>query len=348
MSGVVACEEPPAVTLLGHAQLELERAKRLFGRARCSVTHTLCIASSMDRIGRLPQARRTRMSPCAWGIRRDDYRWRGDGDRAFSALLKGASVMGRLLASSPLPAWHALMPGTMQQLMKYRSDLYLPDYWLLIVHRLVWSNRMPYPPHIKWLCGESVHDSTFSFVSELPTTLAAASMDALILFREEVLKPSRSSITTIAQPPALRDDQQSLMGGKTALTIVAKPVVQVAPQELNDGNSALPELNDQTFTVSCAGRTYRFTARNKQLFALLERIRRRPGHRVLFDELRNVGDVWDGLQVEDSTITGAVTRLRKLLKTQAMATLAQRIGTGTYQGRRYVVLQTANDSNAVE
>ena len=79
------------------------------------------------------------------------------------------------------------------------------------------------------------------------------------------------------------------------------------------------------------------------MFALLDRISRRPGYRVLFDDLRAVGDVWDGLNVEDSTIRGAVARLRRLLSEHAMSDLAGRITTGTYQGRAYVVLQVADE-----
>jgi hypothetical protein len=295
------------------------------------------------------------MIPCAWGVRRDDYRWRGDGDRAFSILLKGASAVGKLPDRLRLPGWNTLLPGTMQQVMNSRSDLYVADYWLLVVHCLVWSNRMPYPPRVEWFCGGSIHDSSFGFVSELPTDLAAAAIDALILFREQALTPSHKvdAVMTIIEPPALRNDRRPLIVGSDALAIVppapeVQPDVQIPRRDVIADDNALPELNDQTFTVSCAGKTYRFTARNKQLFALLERVRRRPGHRVLFDDLRNVGDVWDGSQVEDSTITGAVTRLRKLLKGEGMTTLAQRIATGTYQGRRYVLLQTADESNAAE
>ena len=70
MSGVVACEELPAVSVLGQAQLELERAARLFHRARCSVSHTLRIASNAELMVPLPQARCIRIAPCPWGAAR--------------------------------------------------------------------------------------------------------------------------------------------------------------------------------------------------------------------------------------------------------------------------------------
>ena len=94
--------------------------------------------------------------------------------------------------------------------------------------------------------------------------------------------------------------------------------------------------------LQSAGPLRLLTGRNKQLFALLERINRRPGFRVQFDDLRSKGDVWDGSPVEDSTIRGAVTRLRKLLTNQGMEELANRITTGTYRGSRHVVLHHAD------
>lgn len=106
------------------------------------------------------------------------------------------------------------------------------------------------------------------------------------------------------------------------------------------------ELDDQSFTVRFGSASYRFTGRNKQLFALLERINRRPGFRVQFDDLRSKGDVWDGSPVEDSTIRGAVTRLRKVLKSHDMVRLADRIATGTYRGSRYIVLHQADSPDA--
>jgi len=113
------------------------------------------------------------------------------------------------------------------------------------------------------------------------------------------------------------------------------------PKEMTDDN-ALPLLDEQTFTVRHSGGSYRFTARNKQVFALLERITRRPGHRVLYNDLRSIGDVWDGASVEDSTIRGAVARLRKLLNGQGMRTLARQIITGTYRGNGYVMLRVGD------
>ncbi len=353
MSGAALSEELPAVSLFGPAQMTLERAQRLFRRAQHSVTHSLRIASGGDLMGPAPQARQTRFVPCTWGVRRDDYRWRGDANRDFAALRSGASTMGWALVHAPLRNWSELLPGAMPDVMGTRSDLYLADYWLLTVHYLVWSKRLPYPIKASWLHGASVHDQPFSFISELPTDLAEASLDALILFREAALTLPRSGGPTPiapAEPPVLRDGRWHLMTREapTSAAVQTPPTVEppepppqaAVLQDAMDGSDVLPELDDQTFTVCCVGKKYRFTARNKQLFALLDRVRRRPGHRVSYDDLRGTGDVWDGSQVEDSSIRGAVARLRKLLKTHGISALAERVTTGTYQGRGYVILQT--------
>lgn len=356
MSAVVVSEGLSTISLFGPAQMAMERAYRLFRRARHNVTHTLRIASSNNLITRIPEGNQTRFVPCAWGMRRDDYRWRGDGGRDFAALRSGASTMGWALVHAPLRNWNELLPGAMAEVMGTRSDLYLADYWLLTVHYLLWSKQLPYPIKARWTQGASIHDQPFGFTSELPTDLAEASLDALILFREAAVTPRGTTTPcATAEPPVLRDGQWHLLNRETQVVAAVTPMPTarlpeppsqaVAPQDAMNGSDVLPELNDQTFTVRCGGRAYRFTARNKQLFALLDRVRRRPGHRVSFDDLRANGDVWDGSQVEDSSIRGAVARLRKLLKTHGMDALAERVTTGTYQGRGYIVLQTAEGRN---
>ena len=120
---------------------------------------------------------------------------------------------------------------------------------------------------------------------------------------------------------------------------VAGSVPHALGGEAAAGSSAVDlKLDDQTFTVRCGTAAYRFPPRSKQLFALLERVARRPRHRVGFDDLRTIGDVWDGSQVEDRTIRGAVARLRGVLDDHGMGGLATRIQTGTYRNSGYVLL----------
>lgn len=366
-------------SVVGPAHLMLQRAERCFRRARHAVSHTLRVSSVGAWIDQVPAGKLTRFVPCAWGVRRDDYRWQACGGRRdCAALHSGATAIGWALVHTPLPAWVELMPGPMVEVMGKHSDLYLADYWLLTLHYLVWSRRLPYPIKARWVRGNSVHDECFDFVSELPIGVAEASLDALILFREAcfasphvheatVEAPCRAESTCAipAEPPVCRDGrwcmnecenvsprslasrpemhlQPSLLAAADAPTEPASPTAATEPPAIVTESGVL-ELDDQSFTARCGASIYRFAPRNKQLFALLERINHRPGHRVSFEDLCSPGDVWDGLTVEDSTIRGAVARLRKLLKQHRMEALAARIATGSYRGSRYVVLRSAED-----
>lgn len=364
---------------VGPAHLMLQRAERCFRRARHTVSHTLRVSSAGAWIDQVPAGKLTRSVPCAWGVRRDDYRWQACGGRRdCAALHSGASAIGWALVHAPLPAWVELLPGTMVEVMGKPSDLYLADYWLLTLHYLVWSKRLPYPIKARWVRGKSVRDECFDFVSELPIGVAEASLDALILFREacfaslhmndasvETLCRAESNRVARTEPPVCRDGRwcmnecehvpsRSLESRPEAhpqpLRLIAadaptepSPPTAVAETPAAVTESGVLELDDQSFTARCGGSVYRFAPRNKQLFALLERINRRPGHRVSFEDLCSPGDVWDGLTVEDCTIRGAVARLRKLLKQHGMEALAARIATGSYRGSRYVVLRSAAD-----
>jgi len=357
----------------------LERAEKCFRRSRHIVSHTLRLSSGCNLIDHASHGNQTRLVPCAWGVRRDDYRWRGgDGERDCAELLHGASAVAWALVFSPLPAWQELLPGSMGEMMGRQSELYLADYWLLALHYLVWTRRLPYPIKARWMRGDSIHDACFDFISELPTGLAETSLDALILFREaaihaitpsaeqwrqdgpahntpaeppvcregrwcmaphlKVLTPLIDSEADSPQPPSLPTGPDDPAGSAAvvptpvaATPVVSSPVASAASDAL--------ELDNQSFTVRCGGNVCRFAARNKQLFALLERISLRPDRRISFDDLRSTGDVWDGLNVEDSTIRGAVARLRKALKQRGMESLARRIFTGSYQASRYVMLR---------
>lgn len=369
MSGTVPLTEYATAFSFGRIQLVLDQAERCFRRQRHMVAHTLRLSSGCALIDHAPECDRTRIVPCAWGLRRDEYRWRGsEGEADCTKLRRGASLMGRALTQFPLPAWQELLPGSMADLMGRPSDLYLADYWLLVLHGLVWSGRLPYPVKARWARGNDVHDECFEFISELPTGLAEASLEALILFREAAIpslapvgpwaQPSEWSHLGTIEPPVWRDGRWC-MGTCNRVLATREPrmeasqeaAVTAAPDGKPDSPASPPtqpppnrqgdglELDSQSFKIRFGGQTCRVTPRNHQLFALLQRISRRPDHRVMFDDLRSAGDVWDGLNVEDSTIRGAVARLRKLLRQHAMDALARRISTSTYQRRSYVVLR---------
>lgn len=203
-------------------------------------------------------------------------------------------------------------------------------------------------------------------MSELPVDLTEASHDALILFRERALAkltdkpwseeeiPTHEAERRVTEPPICRDgrwrsvwdeppDSPARQPGRP---VQIEPTEQPPPPVLDACDSTEFELDEQAFVVRCGDISCRFTSRNKQLFALLARISRRPGHRVLFDDLRAKGDVWDGSSVEDSTIRGAVTRLRKTLRENGLINLAARVTTGTYYGNCYVMLDDRDTPNA--
>lgn len=353
----------------GHIRLLLDRAERCFRRPRNTVSHILRVSSRCAPVDHAPTRQQTRIVPCAWGVRRDEFRWRGGrGERECAELRRGTSIMGRMLVDAPLPGWRELLPGSMAEMMGRQSDLYLTDYWLLVLHYLVWCGRLPYPVKARWTRGSSVHDDCFEFISELPTGLAEASVEALILFREAAVPPSTAAAgpahpsgplrSAMIEPPVFRDGRWH-MGCDCDMTLAAEKPIEVRvsaalradaggpithPELPPSESEASPksdrlELDNQCFTIHFGGRSCRIPPRSEQLFALLERISRRPDHQVRFEDLCSPGDVWDGLSVEDSTIRGAVARLRKLLREHGMDALAERISTGTYQRRPYVMLR---------
>ncbi len=362
-----------------------------------SLRHTLTIVSpELSRAAR-PH---TRIIPSAWGVRQDAYRWKRGHRNDVARFREIAASVARVLAHQPIAAWADLLPGTMHESIGNASDLYLADYWTLTLHHLVWSGRLPYAVQARWERGDSAGDDPICFVSELPTDLAEASCEALILLEEAAARAITSAASFVEQftssldlhprgLPIFQDGQWTLPNrDETAPNVVARAgEADVAPgrapetnaacmatesqddaveighvegertsrvQEIHNTASqpesvwddALPLLDEQTFGVRFGGRSYRFTPRNKQLFALLERVTRRPGHRVLYNDLRSIGDVWDGALVEDSTIRGAVARLRKLLSTQGIPALARRIVTGTYRGNGYVLLRIGDADDA--
>lgn len=333
--------------------------------------HKMHIASSFEPIRHLPKTPLTRFAPSRWGVRRDDYECRADGDtRSVALFRKVAAEMAHLIITTPIPTWKRLLPGSLERAMKSTSRLHLADYWLLTLHHLLWCKKLPYPVERSWLEGAGFEDEKYYMVSELPVDLAEASHDAVVLFQDAAAQAMLRPMIPLLRyreeyPPQnphdeSEDNPQSPAGGEHDPLLEREPsggtLTETAevradgdePDDDEDQEQAIHaalELDDQSFTVRFGSTSYRFTGRNKQLFALLERINRRPGFRVQFDDLRSKGDVWDGSPVEDSTIRGAVTRLRKLLKSHGMEELANRIATGSYRGNRYTVLHHAHVSD---
>jgi len=364
----LSSEKAPSVPLSHPVQVIPPSIQQGFDEAGRLLFHRMHIASSFEPIRHLPKTPLTRFAPSCWGVRRDDYECRGDRDsRSVALFRKVAAEMAHLITTTPIPTWRRLLPGNLERAMKSTSRLHLADYWLLTLHHLMWRKKLPYPVERSWLEGTGFEDESFYMVSELPVDLAEASHDAVVLFQDAAAQAMLRPMIPLLKyreeyPPRnphdeSEGDSQSTADGDHESLLEREPTDEMPvetvevhaegdkPKDEEDQEQsahATLELDDQSFMVRFGTASYRFTGRNKQLFGLLERINRRPGFRVQFDNLRAKGDVWDGSPVEDSTIRGAVTRLRKLLRSQGMDKLADRIATGTYCGSRYVVLHHAD------
>lgn len=93
-----------------------------------------------------------------------------------------------------------------------------------------------------------------------------------------------------------------------------------------------PVVNSETLTVSYKGRQCKFSARARALFALMERITRRPNHRVQFDTLRGPNGIYSEYETADQSIRTAATRLRSTLVKAKMDALANCIQTDSHEG----------------
>jgi hypothetical protein len=378
----------PAWSAFGPVRVFPNRVHRKFGQLRAAVGHRLRVSSAPDLPDGAAGHRQTRHVPCVWGARRNDYWWEGEaGSRHdVAAFREAAAVAAGVLLRYPLSAWAGLVPGTMATMMGTGSSLYLADYWVLILHHLVWTGSLPYPVRVRWSEGSTPADERFRFGSELPTGLAEASREALILLEEAALRSldagGRAFPPECPNPssgrlglPVLRNGRWTLLTDRPPAVPTAEPCPTTEPavpppggpvqSTATDALAAHPLaadggtpgdarpsepssaatllLDDQSFTVRYGAASHRFPPRSKQLFALLERIARRPGHRVDFNDLRGIGDVWDGSQVEDSTVRGAVARLRGVLEDHGMGGLAARIQTGTYRNSGYVLLDVPGE-----
>lgn len=146
-----------------------------------------------------------------------------------------------------------------------------------------------------------------------------------------------AGITAAARPVVVAETRQSKEAAADERSAATEVDASRKPASRDD--AALPfDIVESAFQVSMGGRQHTFDGRQNKLFALFRRISRRPGHRVDFHALRQQGDVWDGSQVEDSSIRSAVFRLKAALKSSELNDLADAISTGSFQNRPYVIL----------
>lgn len=105
-------------------------------------------------------------------------------------------------------------------------------------------------------------------------------------------------------------------------------------------------LDEETFTatyIDAGGVERRCTlaGRFTKQFALLARIAKLPGRRVAFDDLRQPGEVFGDSRAEDSSIRGAVFRLKGSLIEAGLRDVASAISTCTFDRRAFVAFGLA-------
>jgi hypothetical protein len=137
-----------------------------------TVTHCLYAATERDLLPGSPKGQHSRRVPFTRGVRRDVYYWdswdrkvRGEDDlrRSFEVFQR----LGGLMPELPGTAAGSLLPGTVAEILGRRTDLFLPDYWLYIVHYLGWTGQLPYECDLQWNQGCTFGDKPFSVKSRL-------------------------------------------------------------------------------------------------------------------------------------------------------------------------------------
>ena len=68
------------------------------------------------------------------------------------------------------------------------TDLFLADYWLLVVHHAGWQGLLPDPCRRMWGVGESFESSAFQVLSRLNHSLVRSSRDTLTLLIDALAK----------------------------------------------------------------------------------------------------------------------------------------------------------------
>jgi len=174
---MTATETTAIVNPLRTARQELTSLNR-------TVTHVISLASDGDLLTDIPHSQHTRRPPWSWGHRRDAFFWdawdrsiRGEDD--MHRFFEIAERIGGLLAGLEETDAAGLLPGSVPEVNGSYSNLFLPDYWLFIVHHLGMTGQLPYERRDKWSHGQCFNDDPFAVVSRLPVNVVQASIDAL-------------------------------------------------------------------------------------------------------------------------------------------------------------------------
>lgn len=118
-----------------------------------------------------------------------------------------------------------------------------------------------------------------------------------------------------------------------------------SPRSKRDDNHRPLSLDPSNMTAKMGRTTYQFPPRSQLLFCLLERIHRSMGTMISFETLRAKDEVWDGKNVTDEAIRGAVSRLKNHLVGGNLRFVARGIKCNTFKGRPHVRLELHESSN---
>lgn len=115
-----------------------------------------------------------------------------------------------------------------------------------------------------------------------------------------------------------------------------------------------PKLDSSEIRVDVPSRTVRwgakklvFSPRSFLLLSLFAKLDSNRGRAITFSSLMQQGSVWDGRQVEETTIRGAVTRLRQFLREGKMGAVADAITVETRGRDRCILFNWSGASVAV-
>jgi hypothetical protein len=184
---MTASVTPPTVSCLKSACEQLTQLNR-------TVTHAISLASEKELLSEVPHSQHARRPPCPWGHRRDVFFWdawdrsiRGEDD--MHRFFEIAQRIGGHLAGLEATDAAGLIPGTAQQINGSCSNLFLPDYWMFVVHQMGMAGQLPYEWRDNWTCGSCFNDKPYAVVSRLPVNVVQASIDALTVLIDAATPP---------------------------------------------------------------------------------------------------------------------------------------------------------------
>jgi len=210
--------------------LPLKTARDELALLNRTVTHTLSLASERDLLTVTPYSQHLRRAPSTWGCRCDAFFWdawdrsiRGEDDmHRFFAIAQ--RIGGSLAALEETDAANFL-PGNVLETIGSCSDLFLPDYWLFVVHHLGHTGQLPYECHLKWSHGATYTDEPYAVVSRLPVNIVQASIDALTV----LIDATPHTVWDRGTRGFVRRDAQ--IGTDASLTPVATKMLRADPPE---------------------------------------------------------------------------------------------------------------------